>query len=290
GDGVLVVASDELDASELVTQARTWIDQDPDPETRAELAALVQARALGELRARLRPLCFGTAGLRALEGAGPGRMNLAVVIRSTRGLADHLHRTQFEATHLPVVVGYDARKNSRRYAEAAIAVLVAARINVRYFEVPVPTPLVAYAAREYGAQAAICVTASHNPKEYAGFKVYADNAVQIVTPADRQIAAAVEQVAGAKEVPLANWRTARSDAPSARPVDASLVERYLSDLVALRPRAPAPSPLSVVLTPLHGVGGAYLLSALQRAGYRELYPVTDQFDPDPDFPSVAFPN
>ncbi|HWO13456.1 MAG TPA: phospho-sugar mutase [Polyangiaceae bacterium] len=279
----------------LVGAARAWLQDDPDPETRSMLAQWIESERYAELGAAMTPLTFGTAGLRAVEGPGPGCMNLAVVIRAARGLADWLERAEPDARVLPVVVGYDARTNSRRYAELVIRVLVAARLHVRYFDEPVPTPLVAFAARAYGAQAAVCITASHNPPEYAGLKVYAGNAVQIVQPVDLEIARAIDRVGPAKDVPLGPELAAAPavsdpDAPRAQVIPTEMSERYLAELMALRSSPTTASELRIVYTPLHGVGGACTLEVLRRAGYSEVFPVQEQLAPDASFPTVRFPN
>jgi len=280
-----------LHSAELVAAARAWLAGDPDPETSSVLAQWIEAERFTDLEACMTPLTFGTAGLRALEGPGPGCMNLAVVIRAARGLAAWLDQQEPDARVLPVVVGYDARINSKRYAEAAIRVLVAARFHVRYFSEPVPTPLVAFAAHAYGAQAAVCITASHNPAEYAGLKVYAGNAVQIATPIDREIARAIDEVGPANQVPLAPWPSEhRLGAPGAESIPREMTQRYIAEVMALRSTPSGPSELRIVYTALHGVGAACMLEVLRRAGYSELFPVAEQLEPDPRFPSVRFPN
>ncbi|HVJ18356.1 MAG TPA: phospho-sugar mutase, partial [Polyangiaceae bacterium] len=179
----------------LMAAAREWLAGDPDPETRAELAALIEKNAQAELAERFAaPLEFGTAGLRGIVGAGLARMNRAVVIRATRGLGEFLASRRSGARNLPVVLGYDARSDSVRFAADAAGVLLAMGIPVRVFEREVPTPLVAYAARALGALAGIVITASHNPREYNGFKVYLDDAIQLTPPTDRLIASAIAGV------------------------------------------------------------------------------------------------
>jgi phosphomannomutase len=275
---------------QLSQAARAWIDGDPDPVTQAELEQLLvqeDARELGERLAG--PLEFGTAGLRGLVGAGPARMNRAVVIRTTRGLADHVLSRELDARSLPVVLGHDARSTSRAFAEDAAGVLVAAGIAVRFFERPVPTPLVAYAARQLGANAAIAVTASHNPPEYNGYKVYGANAVQIVPPLDIEIAARIAAVGPARSVPRVEHAL---EAPGelCQPIPDSIFERYLAELDALRPRRFADPELSIVYTPLHGVGWHFVERALRYAGYRRIHAVPEQAEPDGAFPTVRFPN
>ena len=169
-------------------RARAWAASDPDPQTRAELSALIEAGDHAELGERMHgELEFGTAGLRGVVAAGSARMNLAVVIRVTRALADQLLSRAHDARTLPVVIGCDARLDSQRFADAAARVLLAAGIPVKRFSEPVPTPFVAYAVRAFAANAGIMITASHNPPEYNGYKLYWQNGVQVVPPTDQEI-------------------------------------------------------------------------------------------------------
>jgi phosphomannomutase len=282
--------SELLMPEEQERAARAWIAGDPDPETRAELEQLLASGSHAELTERVgRSLEFGTAGLRAVVGAGPNRMNRAVVIRTTRALADHLLERVPDARALPVVIGYDARLSSRRFAEDAAGVLVAAGLMVRYFEEPVPTPLVAYAMRQLGASAGIVVTASHNPPEYNGYKVYGADAAQITPPADVDIARRSARVASAAGVPLAAGALDAQHV-AATPVPASLLDRYLMELAAMIPPGTQERDLKIVYTPLHGVGGAPLQRALQHFGFTALTLVAEQAAPDGRFPTVRFPN
>ncbi len=279
----------------IIEAAQRWMAGDPEPETRAELERLIAAGDLRELRERMNgSLEFGTAGLRAVVGAGPMRMNRAVIIRTSRGLAEYLRSRGADARTLPVVVGYDGRLTSRQYAEDTIGVLLAAGIPVRFFDFPVPTPVVAYAARQLGAQSAVIVTASHNPPEYNGYKVYADNAIQIVSPVDQQVAARIEQVGAANQVPLVQHvfegNAQGPGTATAERIPDSLIERYYAELDALRPRTPGDRDLSIVYTPLHGVGFRFVEQALRRAGYLNFRVVRAQAEPDGNFPTVRFPN
>jgi phosphomannomutase len=274
-------------ADSLMEAARAWVAQDPDPETRQELERLIQSGDRAELAERMSaPLEFGTAGLRGVVGAGLGRMNRAVVIRATRGLADYVLERQTDGRALPVVVGYDARTTSRQFAEDTVGVLAAAGIPVRFFDRPVPTPLVAYAARQLSASAAVMVTASHNPPEYNGYKVYASNAIQIVPPVDREISERIAAVRSAAEVPL----TAGAMADHAEEIPDSLFERYLAEVDALRPSVPRDFSVKIVYTPMHGVGYRFVREAFERAGYSDLSVVPEQAEPDGRFPTVSFPN
>jgi phosphomannomutase len=264
--------------------ARSWIAGDPDPSTRAELQAAIDNGDLEDLADRMNgTLEFGTAGLRGIVGAGSNRMNRAVIIRATRGVADHLLETGLGL----VVVGRDARLSSPQFLEDTVAVLAAAGIPVRYFTDPVATPVVAYAARVLGARSGIIITASHNPADYNGYKVYAPNAVQIVPPIDSQIAAAIDAVGPAVEVPM---HDDPFHAPGVEPVPPSVLDGYLSDLEAARAGGSADPNLTIVYTPMHGVGWRYFAEAMKKAGYLNVLPVPEQVEPDGHFPTTHFPN
>lgn len=279
----------QLTAPSLRSRALAWIDADPDPITRAELLAIVEHADEAELAERVgSALTFGTAGLRGLVGAGPNRMNLAVVLRTTRGLASFLLSRQLDARHLPVIVGFDARPDSRRFAEQAAGVLAAAGLEVRFFAEPVPTPLVAFVARQLAAVAAIVVTASHNPAPYNGYKVYGPSAVQIAPPLDEQIGAFIERVGAAREVPMVPAAFSTPHERIARVSDA-LVERYFMQLGSSRPVRPG-APLRIAYTPLHGVGWSFARRALDEAGYSDVHVVAEQAQPDGAFPTTPFPN
>ena len=275
-------ADEEL--ATLLARARKWAEGDPDPVTRGQLAAAAEAQDLEELRAALAaPLAFGTAGLRGIVGPGPARMNRATVLRVTHGLAEHLLRTVGDQR--PVVVGFDARPDSARFARDTVAVLAAAGLPVATFEQPVPTPLVAHVAAVRGAAGAVVITASHNPPAYNGYKVYGPDAIQIVSPDDRSIAAAAAAAPPARDVPWA--------APEKSDEVEVLGEReagdYLDDVAAAVPRTQGGGP-RIVYTPLHGVAGDLAIRALRAAGFHDLHEVASQAAPDGTFPTVAFPN
>jgi phosphomannomutase len=253
-----------------------WIAHDPDPRTAAELAACDAQ----ELAARFaRPLTFGTAGLRGPVRGGPDAMNVAVVLRATWAVAQVLIQgvEQSGAHSTAVVVGRDARHGSAEFATAAAEVLAAQGFSVLLLPDPAPTPVVAFAVRQTGAAAGIQITASHNPAADNGYKVYFDGGIQIVSPTDRQIEAAMAAAPPADQIPRMRAETA----------DATLVDRYIERAVGVRRAAGS---VRVALTPLHGVGGAVAVETLLRAGFDDVHTVTAQFAPDPDFPTVAFPN
>lgn len=269
-----------------VEAARRWAAHDPDPTTRAELLALVEAGDRDELADRMDgTLEFGTAGLRGIVGAGSNRMNRAVVIRATRGVADWI-LANTGPDRGPVVVGRDERTSSPAFLEDTVAVLVAAGLDVAYAPGGTPTPALAFAARRLGAVAAIVVTASHNPPEYNGYKVYAPNHAQIVPPVDAEIAAYIDAAPPADEVP-------RVDDPFAHPLARSIPDLradYLAALPAAFVGVTVERATKIVYTPLHGVGGPYTTAALERAGFRGVHPVARQLEPDGRFPTTPFPN
>jgi phosphomannomutase len=300
---------DDEQLSVLLEKAAAWRDDDPDPRTRAEIERLVVAATgngdreghsdvlttsaqITQARADLADrfagsLQFGTAGLRGALGAGPNRMNRAVVIRAAAGLAawlrEHVHGTPH------VVIGFDARRDSDLFARDSAAVLAAAGATVAVLPRPLPTPILAFCVRHLGADAGVMVTASHNPPQDNGYKVYlggrADpgdgQGAQLVPPADAELAAAIAAVGPTLDVPMDpdGWNT----------LEDGIVDDYLDAAVGVV-QLGGPRDLDVVLTPLHGVGGRIVVDALTRAGFREPYVVPQQAEPDPAFPTVPFPN
>lgn len=277
---------------ELVDRARTWLADDPDPETRAELTALLERVRVGdpgsaeELADRFAGfLEFGTAGLRGALGAGPNRMNAAVVIRTAAGLTAYLEsrlRAAGDRTPGPAVaIGFDARRNSDVFARETAAVVESAGGRALVLPRPLPTPVLAFATTHLGADAGVMVTASHNPPQDNGYKVYLGDGSQIVPPTDAEIAAEIDAVPSVESVPrdAHEWVTLGDE----------VVEAYLAAAVAVLDPT-SPRELSVVHTALHGVGSEVLLEAFRRAGFPTPEPVPSQQQPDPLFPTVAFPN
>ena len=274
----------------LLEAARRWLAEDPDPQTRGELAAVIERNdfeALHEMfGARLE---FGTAGLRGVIGPGPNRMNRALVRRVGRGLANYLLATHPAARTAGCVVGGDARRLSPEMADDTARVLAGAGVPVFLFDGYAPTPVLAYAVRRLQACSGVVVTASHNPPEYNGYKVYWDNAAQIVPPHDAGISASIDRVQSLAEVekpPLEKLRAAGL----VKPVPDSVIEDYFDELLALRRHPEIVTNVSVVYTPMHGVGGEFVMEILRRAGFAHVHPVPAQFEPDGEFPTVRFPN
>lgn len=256
---------------------------DPDPGTRAEIAQLLEDGDADGLADRFdAPLTFGTAGIRGRIGAGPARMNRAVVRRVTAGLAAWLRASRAGGE---VVVGRDARHGSAAFAEEAAATLAGAGLRVRRFREPVPTPLLAFAVRSLGAAAGVQITASHNPAGDNGYKVYVAGGLPLGVPHDAEVATAIDQVGSLTAVPMA-----AADDPRVTTVPESLRGAYLDAVHAVAGRVASPDRLRLVVTPLHGVAGDLLVTALHGAGFADVLVVAEQFSPDPDFPTVAFPN
>jgi len=271
----------------LRRQAVAWIADDPDPATRAELARVVaavdqgDADAVADLADRFVGLLeFGTAGLRGALGVGPNRMNRAVVIRAAAGLTAYL-KCEGGQPSPNLVIGYDARHNSDVFARDTAAVVVGAGGTASVLPRPLPTPVLAFAVRHLGADAGVMVTASHNPPQDNGYKVYLGDGSQIVPPSDAEIAAHIRAVDVVAEVPLADdgWVTLGDE----------LLDDYV-DAVCGLVDADSPRDLSVVHTSLHGVGNDTLHRVFVGAGFPAPQVVSGQAQPDPDFPTVSFPN
>lgn len=301
---------DALDP-DLAARVRAWVEDDPDPVTAEHLRRLLEhaeadedpeglrAPARAELADRFRgTLEFGTAGLRGALGGGPNRMNRAVVIRAAAGLVRYLAERMQElggdsggafVEGPRVVIGYDARYNSDVFARDTAAVVVAAGGHALLLPEPLPTPVLAFAVRHLGADAGVMVTASHNPPEDNGYKVYLGGRVvtdsgqgaQIVPPYDAAIAAHIAAVPSVASVPRSEdgWTVLGEE----------VLEAYLTGLRALELPDTAHD-LRIVLTPLHGVGGRTAERVLRSAGFQDVHVVPEQALPDPDFPTVAFPN
>ncbi len=271
--------------AELLDAARAWAADDPDPVTTAELLRVVEqaerhdAAACADLADRFAGMLqFGTAGLRGAVGAGPNRMNRSVVIRAAAGLTAYLETVVAQPF---VVIGYDARTGSEVFARDTAAVVVGAGGRAAILPTTLPTPVLAYAVRLLGADAGVMVTASHNPPQDNGYKVYVGDGSQIVPPVDGAIAAGIDRVERTADVPLAEggWEVLGDE----------VVERYLDDAAAVVLPG-SPRELTVVHTALHGVGAWTIARAFERAGFQTPVPVASQAEPDPLFPTVCFPN
>ncbi|MDT0158660.1 phospho-sugar mutase [Microbacterium sp. ARD32] len=277
---------------ERLAQARAWLRQDPDAETRDELGGIItraaagDAAALADLDDRFSTrLAFGTAGLRGALGAGSNRMNRVLVAQAAAGFAGYLlQRTSGVPT---VVIGYDGRRNSRRFALDSAELFAGAGLRAILLPRLLPTPVLAFAVRHLGADAGVMVTASHNPPDDNGYKVYlggADAGSQIVSPADVEIAAHIQRVADAGDVSL----LPRSEAYETAGED--LVDAYVAATAEVA-RAPfGVQEMRWVYTAMHGVGWETFSRVIRAAGYPAPRVVDEQRDPDPSFRTVSFPN
>ncbi|MDT4926827.1 MAG: phosphomannomutase, partial [Pseudonocardiales bacterium] len=256
-----------------------WIADEVDPAAAAELQALLDAGDQAELDERFgATLAFGTAGLRGPLRAGPNGMNRAVVRRAAAGVAawllEHGHRGR------PVVVGFDARHGSTAFAQDSAAIFAAAGFQARLLPRVLPTPVLAFAVQRLQAAAGVMVTASHNPPQDNGYKVYAEDGAQIVPPTDVEIEAAIEAAGSTRAISV--------DPAGVVTLDDSVVTEYVNAVAGLI--GDGPRDLRIVHTAMHGVGTEVLRAVFDAAGFAEIIPVPQQEQPDPDFPTVAFPN
>lgn len=261
-----------------------WLEDDPDPVTRAELRGLLDAAAAGDETARAEiddafrgPLAFGTAGLRGPMGPGPHRMNRVTVSRAAAGIAAYLRARH---DHPSAVIGFDARHRSRDFARDCAEVLAGAGVRALVMPRALPTPVLAYSVRALGADAGIMVTASHNPARDNGLKVYLGDGRQIVPPADAEIAELIAAVSAVSRLPRSDDHATLGD---------HIVDDYVAQAAQVA-RRDTPRDVVSLHTAMHGVGGAVLRDAAIRAGFPAPFPLGAQYEPNPDFPTVAFPN
>jgi len=279
--------------SAYVDAARAWIAQDPDAVTRDELTQLLtrvdggDADAAADLEDRFSTrLAFGTAGLRGTLGAGSNRMNRVLVAQAAAGFAAYLlERSSGEAP--TVVVGYDGRRNSDVFARDSVEIFAGAGLKAILLPRLLPTPVLAFAVRHLGADAGVMVTASHNPPDDNGYKVYLggdDEGAQIVSPADAEIAAHIQRIADEGNITTLPRSVGYANAPE------SVVEAYVAATAAVAPAPAGAAGLNWVYTAMHGVGWETVSRVLSAAGYPQPTVVEAQIHPDGRFPTVAFPN
>ena len=281
-----------------VVAATPWHDQDPDAQTQAELGALLESHAAGNLEAAATlselfggRLAFGTAGIRGPLQPGPRGMNRVVIGQTTAGLAQYLleHRSTESGKALRVVVGCDARTNSDIFAEDTAAIMAGYGLEAIVLPEKLPTPVLAFAVRYLNADAGVMVTASHNPPRDNGYKVYlggADEGSQIIPPIDSDIEKLIANVARS-----IRWADIPRSPEAVIPAPEDIVAQYVAATVAsVAPEAPHDPPLSVVYTAMHGVGAGTFFKTVEAAGFPSVHPVTEQTEPDAAFPTVAFPN
>lgn len=278
---------------ERLAQARAWMRQDPDHETRDELAAVITRAAGGDEAASAdlddrfhTRLAFGTAGLRGALGAGSNRMNRVLVAQAAAGFAAYL-RERAQGSTPTVVIGYDGRRNSRVFAADSAELFAGAGLRAILLPRLLPTPVLAFAVRHLGADAGVMVTASHNPPNDNGYKVYlggAHQGSQIVAPADAEIAAHIQQVADAGDVSALPRSTQYETAGE------EVVEAYIAATAAVAPAPAGAADLRWVYTAMHGVGWETVSKVVAAAGYPQPMVVGEQLQPDATFRTVSFPN
>ncbi|HEU4910155.1 MAG TPA: phospho-sugar mutase [Propionibacteriaceae bacterium] len=274
-------------SSKLARVIASWTDQDPDPQTRQQVAELLRAAEAGNAQAIAElvdafsaRLQFGTAGLRGALGPGPNRMNRVVVGQAAAALASYL--LDHGLTGGKVIIGFDARRNSDVFARDTAEIMAGAGFQSMITAGPLPTPVVAFGIRHLGCAAGVVVTASHNPPQDNGYKVYLGDGSQIVPPADVEIAARTDEIA----------KHSLADVPRSRSYDIigpELVDAYVDRIASSVPAA-APGQLRWIYTPLHGVGRSLVERVVEASGFPPPEVVLEQAEPDPTFPTVAFPN
>lgn len=274
----------------MTEQISQWLARDPDPITKHELQQLVDSNDERELKDRFSSrLAFGTAGLRGKVGAGPNRMNRLVIQETATGLGHYLLEQVSEASSRGVVIGYDGRPDSKQFAHDTASVLTALGIKVYLTYKVSATPIVAFGVRELNAAAAVVVTASHNPPEYNGFKVYWENGAQIIPPHDSGIAAQIDDATTqpltllpldqAKQQGLLIW------------LEEDYYQTYRKAINQSELLTPdSNTDISIVYTAMHGVGADMAETLLADAGFNQVTSVTEQREPDGTFPTVNFPN
>ena len=269
-------------AEDLLATAEEWAADDPDPATAAELRTLIERARAGddaaheELAAAFDgTLQFGTAGLRGRLGPGSNRMNRVVVSRAAAGLAAYL----LDRGGHSIVIGYDARRNSDAFAHDTARIMAGAGISAMVLPHHLPTPVTAFAIHFLGTSAAVMVTASHNPPDDNGYKVYLGDGSQIVPPADAEISAFISRVGPVAEIPRSEDYIT---------LDNGVLDAYIARAEQLLP--PGPRDITSVYTAMHGVGGDVFVRAAREAGFPDPRPVAAQFAPDGRFPTVSFPN
>lgn len=273
---------------EVIAKANSWLGDGYDEETKVEVRRMLDAEDKTELiDSFYRDLEFGTGGLRGIMGAGSNRMNKYTVGAATQGLANYLKVAFKDLPEISVVVGHDVRNNSRLFAEIVADVFSANGIKVYLFDSFRPTPELSYAIRELGCQSGVNITASHNPKEYNGYKAYWSDGAQIIAPHDTNIIEYVEKIAGVGEVKF------HGDKSKITIIGDEIDKKFLAAIKGLQlsPDAVAKyHDLKIVYTPIHGTGVKLIPESLRNYGFTNIINVPEQDVTSGDFPTVESPN
>ena len=273
---------------EVKAKAALWLSDDYDAETRASVKAMIEAEDPTDLiESFYKDLEFGTGGLRGIMGAGTNRMNIYTVGAATQGLANYLREAFADLPEIKVVVGHDVRNNSRKFAELVANVFSANGIKVYLFEDFRPTPELSFAIRHLGCQSGVNITASHNPKEYNGYKAYWSDGAQIIAPHDVNIINNVEAIKSVKDIKF------QGDPSKIEIIGDAIDEAFLSAIkgLSLDPEViKRHHDLKIVYTPIHGTGVKMIPESLRRYGFTNIIHVPEQDIPSGDFPTVESPN
>lgn len=272
---------------EIIEKAKSWLSDNYDAETRKQVQNLIDNDPNELTESFYRILEFGTGGLRGIMGVGTNRMNIYTVAMATQGLANYIKMMYSDMKQPQVAIAYDCRNNSKDFAQIAAEVLSANGIKVFLFSALRPTPELSFAIRELKCQSGIVVTASHNPKEYNGYKVYWEDGGQIVSPHDKNIIAEVQKITDISMVKR------KKNAKLIEMLDDSFDEIYLNKVMglSLSPKLiKKHKNLSFVYTPIHGTGGQVMPKLFAKAGFKNFYPVEEQMVTDGNFPTVVSPN
>jgi phosphoglucomutase len=281
-----------MDKETLLTQvtskAQSWLDGNYDEETKREVRQLLQNEDKRPLiDAFYKDLEFGTGGLRGIMGAGTNRMNIYTVGAATQGLSNYLLQEFADLEQIKVVIGHDCRNNSRKFAEIAADIFTANGIKVFLFEDLRPTPEVSFAIRKLGCQSGIMITASHNPKEYNGYKAYWEDGAQVLGPHDKNIIAEVNRISSIEEIKF-NGNKELIEIIG-KDMDRAFIETVKS--FVLSPQAiENQKDLKIVYTPIHGTGSKLVPDALKAIGFTNIIHVPEQDITSGDFPTVVSPN
>lgn len=279
---------DETLLAQVTRKANTWLEGNYDAETKAEVQLMLDNEDKKELiDAFYKDLEFGTGGLRGIMGAGSNRMNIYTVGAATQGLANYLKKEFAGLDEIKVVIGHDCRNKSRKFAEIAADIFSANDIKVYLFEELRPTPEVSYAIRKLGCQSGIMITASHNPKEYNGFKAYWNDGAQVLAPHDRNIIAEVNRIKSNDEIKFD--KNSKLIEIIGKDMDKAFIEEVKK--LVLSPEAiERNNDIKIVYTPIHGTGGKLIPDALRAIGFTNIINVPEQDVISGDFPTVISPN
>jgi phosphoglucomutase len=279
---------DSILLKQVKNKASVWLSDDYDLETRKKVKDLLEREDTAELiDAFYKDLEFGTGGLRGIMGAGSNRMNIYTVGAATQGLANYLKKEFAALPQISVVIGHDCRNNSRLFAEKSAGIFSANGIKVYLFSDLRPTPEISYAIRKLGCQSGICITASHNPKEYNGYKAYWNDGAQVIAPHDKNIIAEVNKVSSVKDIRF------RGNPDLIELLSPEMDEEYIRDLLAISLSKDAiqrHKDIRIVYTPIHGAGITLIPKALKAIGFENIISVPEQDIISGDFPTVHSPN